>query len=54
MEGAELYVLNQEELQAHGIKNVEITENKFYIIDYNSSEVYYSLGIEGKYKLSEI
>lgn len=54
IEEPELYVLNQEELQAHGIKNVEITENKFYIIDYNTSEIYYSLGIEGKYKLSEM
>lgn len=54
LEEPELYVLNFEELQTHGINNIKITETEFYIIDYKTNEVYYSLGIDGKYKLSEM
>ena len=54
MENANLYILNQEELNNIGVKDVEINNSKFYIVDYNSGEVFYSLGINGKYKLSEI
>ena len=54
LEHANLYILNQDELNAHGVKNVEINESEFYVVDYNSGEVFYSLGINGKYKLSEI
>lgn len=54
LENAELYILNQEELNNCGIKDVEINNTKFYVVDYNSEEVLYSLGIDGKYKLSEM
>lgn len=53
-EETELYILNEEELKNNGIKNVKVNETEFYIVDYNSGEVFYSLGVEGKYKLSEI
>lgn len=54
MEEANLYILNQEELESHGIKNINISNTEFYVVDYNSGEVFYSLGINGKYKLSEM
>lgn len=54
IENANLYILNQEELNNLGVKDVEITNSKFYVVDYNSGEIFYSLGIDGKYKLSEI
>lgn len=54
LEGAELYILSKDDLENMGIKNVDISSNKFFIVDYNSEEVFYSLGVEGKYKLSEI
>ena len=50
----ELYILNKEELNNLGVKNVEINNTEFYIVDYNSEEIYYSLGINGKYKLSDM
>lgn len=54
IEGAELYILSQEELSNSGIKDVIVNENEFYVVDYNSEEIFYSLGINGEYKLSEI
>lgn len=54
MEEANLYILNKEELESHGIKNINISNTEFYVVDYNSGEVFYSLGINGKYKLSEM
>ena len=53
-ESTELYILNKEELNNLGVKNVEINNTEFYIVDYNSEEIYYSLGINGKYKLSDM
>ena len=53
-ESTELYILNKEELNKLGVKNVEINNTEFYIVDYNSEEIYYSLGINGKYKLSDM
>ena len=54
IENSNLYILSQEELNNEGIKDVSINNNEFYVVDYNSGEVFYSLGINGKYKLSEI
>ena len=54
IENAELYILNQEELKNYGIKDVNINNKEFYVVDYHSGEVFYSLGINGKYKLSEM
>lgn len=54
MENAELYILNKEELNNMGVKNVEVNDTEFYIVDYNSEDIVYSLGVEGKYKLSDM
>lgn len=54
IENSNFYILSQEELNNEGIKDVSINNNEFYVVDYNSGEVFYSLGINGKYKLSEI
>lgn len=50
----ELYILNQEELTNNGVKNVNVNDTEFYIVDYNSEEIFYSLGMDGKYRLSEL
>ena len=49
-----LYILTNEDLKKHGIENTNINENEFYVVDYNSGEIFYSLGLNGKYKLSEM
>lgn len=54
MENTELYILNKEELNNLGVKNVEVNDTEFYIVDYNSEDIVYSLGVEGKYKLSDM
>lgn len=54
IENANLYILSQEELNNKGAKEVTVNNKEFYVVDYNSGEVFYSLGINGKYKLSEI
>lgn len=54
LEDAELYVLSKEDLENHGIKDVNVSETEFYVVDYNAEEVYYSLGIEGLFSLSEL
>lgn len=54
VEEPEFYILSKEDLLNNGIKDVEINEDEFYVVDYNTEEVFYSLGIEGKYKLSEM
>ena len=46
IEEGELYILTQEDLNEMGIKEDNITTERFFIVDYNSSEVYYSLGCE--------
>jgi len=54
LESANLYILNQEELNNLGIKDITVNNTEIFVVDYNSGEVFYSLGINGKYKLSEI
>lgn len=54
IEDANLYILTEEELKSNGIKDVTVDNKEFYVVDYNSGEVFYSLGINGKYKLSDI
>lgn len=54
VENPEFYILNQEDLNNHGIKDIEINEKEFYIVEYNSEEVYYSLGVNGKYNISNM
>lgn len=54
IENAEMYILNQDELSDLGLKNIEINNENFFVVDYNTEEIFYSLGIDGKYKLSEM
>lgn len=54
LENAELYILNTEELNNLGVKNIEVKNTAFYVVDYNSEEILYSLGVNGVYKLSEM
>lgn len=54
LENAELYILNTEELNNLGVKNIEVNNTAFYVVDYNSEEILYSLGVNGAYKLSEM
>lgn len=54
LENAELYILNTEELKNLGVKNIEVNNTAFYVVDYNSEEILYSLGVNGVYKLSEM
>lgn len=50
----EFYIWNETALNNNSLANIEITENEFFVIDYNSGEVYFSLGYDGKYSLTEI
>ena len=52
LENADLYILSQD--SPLWIYKSKINKDEFYIVDYNSEEVIYSLGINGKYKLSEL
>lgn len=54
LENAELYILNTEELKNLGVKNIVVNNTAFYVVDYNSEEILYSLGVNGVYKLSEM
>lgn len=54
IENANFYILNSDELNNLGVKNIEINNKAFYVVDYNSEEVLYSLGVNGIYKLSEM
>lgn len=57
IENSDLYILNTEHLSSMGITQ-ETTTEKFFIVDYNNNEIYYSLGYkEGNntlYSLSEL
>ncbi len=54
IENPELYILNEDELNELGVKNIVINDTEFYVVEYNTKEVFYSLGVNGKYKLSEM
>lgn len=54
IENPELYILNEDELNELGVKDIVINDTEFYVVEYNSKEVFYSLGVNGKYKLSEM
>ena len=50
----ELYILTQENIDNMSIKNVKVDRDTFYIVDYNTDDVFYSLGINGVYSLLEM
>ncbi len=54
IENPELYILNKDELNELGVKDIVINDTEFYVVEYNTKEVFYSLGVNGKYKLSEM
>ena len=54
IENPELYILNEDELNELGVKDIVINDTEFYVVEYNTKEVFYSLGVNGKYKLSEM
>lgn len=54
IENANLYIFTQEDINNNGLSQIKIDNKEFYIVDYNSGEVYYSEGIDGKYSLAEI
>lgn len=51
---SQLYILTQEDLNNNGLNNIKVNKTEFYIVDYNTCEIYYSLGINGIYALSEM
>ena len=54
LEDADLYILTKEDLENLSVKDIEVNKDEFYIVDYNSEDVIYSLGINGKYKLTDL
>lgn len=42
--GAKYYVLNQEDIQAMNLEDVELEKDSYYIVDYTSIKVYYTKG----------
>ena len=54
VEDANLYILTQEDLNNNGLKQITVNDTEFYVVDYNSGEVFYSLGIDGKYALGDL
>ena len=54
IENPELYILNEDELNELGVKDIVINDTEFYVVEYYTKEVFYSLGVNGKYKLSEM
>ena len=54
IENPELYILNEDELNELGVKDIVINDTEFYVVEYNTKEVFYSLGVNWKYKLSEM
>lgn len=53
-DNAQAYIFSQDDLKNNGLGNIEISSTEFYVVDYDTCEVYYSLGIDGKYALSEM
>ncbi len=51
---AQAYILSQSDLYNNGLTSITISNTEFYVVDYDTCEVYYSLGIDGKYALSEM
>ena len=48
------YIFTQEDLDNNGLGNIKTSNTEFYVVDYDTCEVYYSLGINGRYSLTDI
>lgn len=42
------YIWEQQDLEANGLNSIKITQEDFYIVDYTTGEIYYSLGYKHK------
>lgn len=52
----ECYIWTQENLDSQGLNTIkeDLSNDKFYIVDYNTGEVFYSLGCDGNYSLTQL
>ena len=50
------YIWTQEDLNNQGLASINSDESKFYVVYYgdNNIEVYYSIGVDGKYSLTDL
>lgn len=48
------YIWTQDDLKSQGLNTIKVDENKFYIVDYSTGEVFYSLGYNGEYTLTDL
>ena len=50
------YIWTQEDLNNQGLSSINSDESKFYVVYYvdNNTEVYYSIGVDGKYSLTDL
>ena len=50
------YIWTQEDLNNQGLASINSDESKFYVVYYgdNNTEVYYSIGVDGKYSLTDL
>ena len=53
-ENAEAYIFTQQDLNSNGLGNINVSSTVFYVVDYDTCEIYYSLGVNGIYALSEM
>lgn len=54
-----LYIWTQEDLNNEGLNTIEVFSDSYYIVYYNledanSCEVYFSMGVDGNYSLTEL
>lgn len=54
IESTKYYILTQDDLNNNKLQNIKITNDEFYIIDYDTCEVFYSKGNEWGYSLSKM
>lgn len=48
------YIWEAQDFKEQGINTISINKTKFYIIDYSTCEIFYSIGYQGKYTLTEL
>ena len=54
LEEHDIYILSKDDLNNIDVQGIEINKDEFYIVDYTTNDVYYSLGINGNYSLLDI
>ncbi len=53
IENSDLYIITQDDVNQNGLSQIRINEEEFYVVDYNSGKVYYSLGLEGSFVVED-